>query len=501
MVKEIVIGSTLALFALLVWWGIDVTPIVLLGGLAIFFRFALDMRTGGRGGQTPGRHHAAVADVSFDDIGGQDVAKRELMEALDFVNRPDAAKNLGIRPLRGILLTGPPGTGKTLMAKAAAQYSDAAFFSASGSEFVEMYAGVGSQRIRRLFRDARRTAEKEGKKSAVVFIDEIEVLGGKRGREGGHMEYDQTLNELLVQLDGIGVDEENVTVLVMAATNRPDLLDEALLRPGRIDRTVIVDMPDMEGRLHILRIHTRRRPVDDSVDLNKIAKESYGLSGADLENVVNEAAIFAIRDGRTSITDHDLKEAIEKVMMGEKLERRLRSEERERVAYHEAGHAFISEIVRPGSVTSVTITSRGKALGYMRRSPSDDPYLYTKQELLDEVAIAVAGTCAEQVFFGSRSTGATGDIEQVMKIAAQIIAGGMSSLGVVNMEMVPPKVLHEEMRAIVQERERFVLGQLESFRKDVQRAADLLLEKERLSGGELRDIVGLWDEQMCPAGL
>src|SRR5690606_32290083 len=271
-------------------------------------------------------------------------------------------RKLGIRPLKGILLAGPPGTGKTLLAKAAANYADAAFLAVSGSEFVEVYAGVGAQRVRRLFKQAKAAAVKEGKSCAVIFIDEIEVLGGRRGKHTSHLEYDQTLNELLVQMDGMMSDEGGVRVLVMAATNRPDLLDPALLRPGRFDRTVQVDMPDREGRFHILKIHTRRRPLADDVDLDLLAREMYNFSGAQIESVVNEAAIHAMRAGRDEIRLEDFKEAIEKVMMGERLDRKPRSEELERIAHHEAGHALISELVRPGSVSSITITSRGKAL-------------------------------------------------------------------------------------------------------------------------------------------
>ncbi len=280
--------------------------------------------------------------------------------------------------------------------------------------------------MRRLFQKARVVrAQKEGKSCAVIFIDEIEVLGAKRGRSASHMEYDQTLNELLVQMDGL-TEDDGVRVLVMAATNRPDLLDPALLRPGRFDRTVHVEMPDREGRLHILRIHTRNRPLAADVDLEELAREMYGFSGAEIESAVNEAAIHELRAGRSEIRREDFKEAIEKVMMGERLERKPRPEEQARIAHDEAGHAFISELVRPGSVSSVTVTSRGKALGYMRQAPEDDPYLHTRQDLLDQIACCVAGARAEEVFFGSRSTGCAGDIRQAMTLAQQLVAAGMS---------------------------------------------------------------------------
>lgn len=490
MVKELLLGSGAGLIVLLILWGFDVTPFLLLGGIFLFFRYAFDGKGVGRSKSfTADRGLAIRPNVRFEDIGGQETAKRELMEALQFIEDAESAKALGIRPLKGILLTGPPGTGKTLLAKAAANHADAVFFSASGSEFVEVYAGVGAGRVRRLFAKAREAARKTGKKHAVVFIDEIEVIGGKRGQRSSHLEYDQTLNELLVQMDGVNADT-SVRVLVMAATNRPDLLDPALLRPGRFDRTVQVDLPDREGRLQILKIHAKDRPLADDVSLEGVARETYGFSGAHLESVVNEAAIQAMREGRARITREDFKEAIEKVMMGERLDRKPRAEERERIAHHEAGHALISELVKPGSVSSITITSRGKALGYMRQAPEDDPYLQTKQEILDQIAVCVAGGCAEEIFFGSRSTGSVGDIRQAMDLAAKLVAAGMSNLGLVDPEVLSPKALHDEMQRIVREQEEYVMRQLEACKDQVQEVACILLEQEKISGEAFRKAVG-----------
>ncbi len=490
MVKEVLLGSSAGLLVLLALWGVDITPFLLLAGIFFFFRYVLENKGMSRSltGSSPGVRQAGTK-VRFDDIGGQDSAKRELLEALQFVTDVESVAALGIRPLRGILLAGPPGTGKTLLAKAAANYANAVFFSASGSEFVEVYAGVGAQRVRKLFTKAKESAKRDGKSCAVVFIDEIEVLGAKRGQHSGHMEYDQTLNELLVQMDGIGTDD-TVRVLVMAATNRSDLLDPALLRPGRFDRTVQVDLPDRVGRHHILKIHTRGRPIAASVDLEAVARETYGFSGAHLESTVNEAAIQAMRDGRNEITRDDFKEAVEKVMMGERLDRKPRHEERERIAHHEAAHALISEMVRPCSVSSITITSRGKALGYMRQSPEDDPYLQTKEEILDQIAVCVAGACAEELFFGSRSTGSVGDLRQAMDLAEQLVGAGMSGLGVVDPDVISPKVLHDEMRSIVTEQERYVTRQLEACRDQVQQVAFLLLEREKITGEQFREVVG-----------
>ena len=284
------------------------------------------------------------------------------MEALEFVTDAAKCRALGIRPIKGILLTGPPGTGKTLLAKAAANYTNSTFIAASGSNFVEMYAGVGASRVRQLFQRAKEQAKKQGLASAIIFIDEIEVLGGKRGSNSSHLEYDQTLNQLLVCMDGINSEDE-VRILVIAATNRADLMDDALLRPGRFDRIVKVDLPDKAARKHILQIHARGKPLSPEVSLDDIAAETFGFSGAHLESLLNEAAIGAMRRNMEVITAEHIKDAIEKVMLGEKLPRRPRPSELKRIAHHEIGHALIRELLQPGSVSSVTITSRGSALG------------------------------------------------------------------------------------------------------------------------------------------
>lgn len=492
MVKEVLIGLAAAVFVFLVLQGVDVVPFLLIGGFILLLRFMIEQREQGKRFElvNVGSERRESTGVTFADIGGQEVAKREFLEALDFLKDRKSVQKLGIRPLKGILLAGPPGTGKTLLAKAAASYVDAVFISTSGSQFVEMYAGVGAQRIRKLFRQAREMAQKQEKPYAIIFIDEIEVLGGKRGKHTSHLEYDQTLNELLVQMDGMASQSSGVQILVVAATNRPDLLDSALLRPGRFDRTVYVELPDREGRRHILNIHTRGRPLADDVDLDMLAQETYGFSGAHLESLVNEAAILALREKKDRIELQHFKEAVEKVMMGEKLDRKPRQEERERIAYHEAGHALLSEVVRPGSVSSITITSRGKALGYMRQAPENDPYLYTKDEMLDQIAVCLAGAVAEEVFFGSRSTGSIGDFEQAVDIAERLISAGMSDLGIINPETIGAQRLHAQVQRILREQEHFVQRQIEACRDKLQTAACLLLERERLSGDEFREIIG-----------
>lgn len=492
MIKELLIGVGTALTIFAVMQGIDVTPYLVLGVVAVMFRMMLDGKGLNRrfevlGGGAPAN---VTTTVSFSDIGGQEVAKREFMEALELILQPEKAAKLGIRPLKGILLSGPPGTGKTLLAKAAANFTDSAFIAASGSQFVEMYAGVGAQRIRKIFRDARALAEKQGKSSAIIFIDEIEVLGGKRGQHSSHLEYDQTLNELLVQMDGISTGNEKRQILVVAATNRPDLLDSALLRPGRFDRTVKVDLPDKEGRLHILRIHTRKRPLAADVNLENLARDTYGFSGAHLEAVINEAAIMAMRDNREEISAADLREAVDKVLMGEKLDRRPTPEERQRIAYHEAGHALISEMVRPGSVSTVTVTPRGMAMGYMRQSPDADRYLYTKQDLLDQIAVCLGGAVSEEVCLGSRSTGASGDFEQALNLAERLIGAGLSDLGVVDTDTVSQQMMHDEVRKLISTQEEYVRQQILVCRDKLQEVALQLLHDEKISGDDFRAILG-----------
>ncbi|MGE5552656.1 MAG: AAA family ATPase [Betaproteobacteria bacterium] len=490
--KESLLGGGLALLVFLVSRGVDVTALVILG--AAFFLLRL-MAGDGKGlpglsasrqfGVVAAPGQAALSSVHFDDVGGQEVAKREFVEALDFIREADRVSQMGIRPLKGILLAGPPGTGKTLLAKAAANYTDSVFVAASGSEFVEMYAGVGAQRVRQLFQKARHLAQQSGKRNAIVFIDEIDVLGGRRGQPASHHEYDQTLNQLLVEMDGVS-SGDTVRVLLVAATNRLDILDPALLRPGRFDRVVKVDLPDREGRLHILKLHARGKPLAADTDLDAVARETFGFSGAHLESALNEAAILAWRAGRREIAQADLHEAVEKVMMGEKLDRRPGARERERIAYHETGHATVSEVLQPGSVSAVTITSRGQALGYMRQAPRNEQYLYTREELLDQIAVCVAGAAAEEAFFGGRSTGSTSDFQQAIKLAKQVVLGGMSDLGVVDEESLPARLLHETQRSLIEEqveRARRIIG---AHREGIERIVAHLVEHERIDGETFR---------------
>lgn len=488
---ELLAGIGAAVFVLLLRFGVDVSPVLFGAAIIFVLKMILDGRSPmGRRFETIGAAPQTGGDlpqITFEDIGGQEVAKRELVEALSFMKESSLSKKLGIRPLRGILLVGPPGTGKTLMAKAAANYTDSVFLSASGSQFVEMYAGVGAQRVRQLFKKAGTLAEQRGKSSCVVFIDEIDVLGAKRGSHQGHMEYDQTLNELLTQLDGIDT-AQRVQTLVVAATNRADILDPALLRPGRFDRIVRVDLPDKEGRLRILEIHAKDKPLADDVDLEQVARETYGFSGAHLENVLNEAAIQALRRRSPEITGHDIREAIEKVMLGEKLDRRPTMEERKRIAYHEAGHALVAEWNRHGAVASITINSRGSALGYIRQSPSDDQYLRTRDELLGEINVCTAGALSEELFFGQRSTGAIGDIKQATEIAKQMVYAGLSPLGIVSADL-PHELLHKAVTDIIRQQEEIVRTYLLQHQKELEAAAEHLLQYDSISGDQLRNFL------------
>jgi len=486
--KELVLGGGCALVVLALLFGWE--PSLLILPLSVVTLGA--MLTGTRGGFTARLKPAklgTVADsgvppVTFSDIGGQDMAKRELLEALTFLKESRRSRQLGIRPLKGVLLVGPPGTGKTLMAKAAANYTASVFLAVSGSQFVQMYAGVGASRVRQLFSQARAQAEREKKSSAIIFIDEIDVLGAKRGTNASHLEYDQTLNELLTQMDGVESGQD-VQILVVGATNRMDLLDPALLRPGRFDRIVQVDLPDKAGRLHILGIHAANKPLAEDVSLEQIAAETHGFSGAHLESLLNEAAIAALRAGRGVITQGDLREAVEKVMLGEKSNRLLSAEERERVAYHEVGHAVLSELVRPGSVASITIVSRNRALGFIRQASQDDQYLYTRDQLLQAIQVCLAGAVMEELIFGQRSTGAANDIEQAVDLARRMVFAGLSPLGVVGSDL-PAAVLNKTIAGIIREQEERTREILRGRVAEVKEITAHLLREETMGGDEFR---------------
>lgn len=485
MLKDIFLGSAIALILFLGITGYEVFPFLLLGGMVLLFYYLVDKKGILR---TQFLDYASKTDIDFSQIGGQETAKQELKEALDFIIYSEKAEELGIRFLKGILLTGPPGTGKTLLAKAAANYTDAVYLAASGSEFIEMYAGVGAQRVRKLFQQARDAARKQNKNRAVIFIDEIEVLGGKRGSHTSHLEYDQTLNQLLVEMDGIK-SEDDMRILVIGATNRADMLDEALLRPGRFDRQVKVPLPSKEGRKEILEIHCRNKPLADDVDLEKVARDTFGFSGAHLESVVNEAAILAFRQKMRKITQAHLQEAVDKVMLGEKLDCKPTREEIRRIAIHETGHALISELAEPGSVSHLTITSRGNALGYMRQSPKDDRYLYTRKQLEQQIQVSVAGAEAEKLLLGDSSTGAGNDYQQAVQIAHQIINSGLSRLGVIDKSSISKDKVHEVLNEIITEQAQLVRAKLKEYRAILVQVSEQLVTKEHVSGDDLRQFL------------
>nr|MBA2276092.1 ATP-dependent zinc metalloprotease FtsH [Chloroflexota bacterium] len=356
------------------------------------------------------------------DVAGVDEAKTELQEVVEFLKYPEKFNSLGARIPRGVLLVGPPGTGKTLLARAVAGEAGVPFFSISGSEFVEMFVGVGASRVRDLFDQAKRNSP------CIVFVDEIDAVGRQRGAGlgGSHDEREQTLNQILVEMDGF---ETNTGVIVVAATNRPDVLDPALLRPGRFDRQVILDRPDMKGRLEILRVHSKGKPLDKSVDLQNVARKSPGFSGADLANLVNEAAILAARRNKKVITTPEFGEALERVVAGPERKSRVISDaEKAIIAYHEGGHAMVQRILpKCDPVAKVSIISRGMALGYTMGLPMEDRYLQSKAEFEDKIAGMLGGNAAERLIFGDTTTGSSNDIEKATNVARRMVTEfGMS---------------------------------------------------------------------------
>ncbi len=381
-------------------------------------------------GKSPARLVAESTGVTFADVAGCDEAKYELQEIVDFLKHPDRYRQLGAKIPKGVLLSGPPGTGKTLLARAVAGEARVPFFSMSGSDFVEMFVGVGAARVRDLFQQAKAQAP------CIIFIDELDAIGRQRGVHVGAVndEREQTLNQLLVEMDGF---DPNAGVIILAATNRPDVLDRALLRPGRFDRQVVVDAPDLNGREAILKIHTRGKPLADDVNLRKIAQATPGFSGADLANAMNEAALLAARRRSPRITQHDLEEAVEKVVAGpERKSRRLLEEEKKRVAYHEVGHALVAAYSKYADpVHKISIVPRGRAaLGYTLQLPADDQFLLSRSALIDRIKGLLGGRSAEEVVFNEVSTGAENDLDRATALARQMVClyGMSESVGLMH---------------------------------------------------------------------
>ncbi|ASN03720.1 ATP-dependent zinc metalloprotease FtsH [Virgibacillus necropolis] len=401
-------------------------PFLIIG---LFFFFILSQSQGGGGGRVMnfGKSKAKMFSedkkkVRFKDVAGADEEKQELVEVVDFLKDPRKFSAVGARIPKGVLLVGPPGTGKTLLARAVAGEAGKPFFSISGSDFVEMFVGVGASRVRDLFENAKKNAP------CIIFIDEIDAVGRQRGAGlgGGHDEREQTLNQLLVEMDGFGVNEG---IIIIAATNRPDILDPALLRPGRFDRQITVERPDVKGRQEVLAVHSKDKPIDDSVDLKTIAMRTPGFSGADLENLLNEAALVAARSSKTTIDMLDVDEAIDRVIAGpQKKGKVISKKERNIVAYHESGHTIIGMVLDDADmVHKVTIVPRGQAGGYAVMLPREDRYFMTKPELLDKITGLLGGRVAEEVIFGEVSTGASNDFQRATAIARKMITEyGMS---------------------------------------------------------------------------
>jgi len=396
--------------------------------------------------------------VTFQDVAGVDEAKTELQEVVEFLKYPEKFNSLGARIPRGVLLVGPPGTGKTLLARAVAGEAGVPFFSISGSEFVEMFVGVGASRVRDLFDQAKRNSP------CIVFVDEIDAVGRQRGAGlgGSHDEREQTLNQILVEMDGF---DTNTNVIVVAATNRPDVLDPALLRPGRFDRQVILDRPDMRGRLEILNVHVKGKPLDKTVDLQLIAKTSPGFSGADLANLVNEAAILAARRNKKVISTGDFSEALERVVAGPERKSRIISDaEKQIIAYHEGGHAVVQRILpKCDPVAKVSIISRGLALGYTMGLPTEDRYLQSKSEFEDKIAGMLGGNAAEKLIFGDTTTGASNDIEKATTLSRRMVTEfGMS-------EKLGPLAFGKRDELVFLGRE---IGEQRNYSDDVARQID-----------------------------
>ena len=410
------------------WLGLLLTgllPLIVIGGF-IFFMMRQAQGTNNQAlsfGKSRARMFLGNKTVvTFNDVAGVDEAKMELQEVVEFLKFPEKFNSLGARIPRGVLLVGPPGTGKTLMARAVAGEAGVPFFSISGSEFVEMFVGVGASRVRDLFDQAKRNSP------CIVFVDEIDAVGRQRGAGlgGSHDEREQTLNQILVEMDGF---DTNTNVIVVAATNRPDVLDPALLRPGRFDRQVILDRPDMRGRTEILRVHTKGKPLDKGVEVEGVARQSPGFSGADLANLVNEAAILAARRNKKVIGMSEFQEALERIVAGpERRSRVISDAEKAIIAYHEGGHAVVQRILpKCDPVQKVTIISRGMALGYTMALPTEDRYLQSKTEFEDKIAGLLGGNVAERLIFGDTTTGSSNDIEKATNLARRMVTEfGMS---------------------------------------------------------------------------
>ena len=495
------------------WWtNLLMTMLPVAVVVAAFFFLMQQSQSGGNRVMQFGRSRARIygADdkrrVTFAEVAGCDEVKEELQEIVDYLKYPKRYLEMGARIPKGVLVMGAPGTGKTLVARAVAGEAGVPFFSISGSDFVEMFVGVGASRVRDLFDQAKKNSP------AIVFIDEIDAVGRQRGAGygGGHDEREQTLNQLLVEMDGFSVNEG---IIVMAATNRPDVLDPALLRPGRFDRHVVIDRPDIRGREEILAVHARAKPLERDVDFSLLARRTPGMTGADLENVMNEASLLAARRRKKKISMQELTEAIDRVMAGPERKSRVISEKEKRIiAYHEAAHALVARLTPNAEpVRKVSIIPRGAALGYVLQLPLEDRYLITKPEILVRITVALAGRAAEEVVFDELSSGAHDDLDKATRLARKMITEfGMSEeLGPLTFgqkydspflgrDMTRDRDYSEEVAAAIDREVRAVIHEcytramdlLQKHRDRLDQVADALLERETLEDEYLEEVLG-----------
>ncbi len=499
---------------------VNLFPFLLLIGLG--YVFLSRMRSQGQGLFSVGKSQARLYDreqpekerTTFDDVAGAKGPKRELREIVDYLKKPEQVQRLGGETPKGVLLVGPPGTGKTLLARAVAGEADVPFFSITGSDFMEMFVGVGASRVRDLFKEAKKSGP------SIIFIDELDSIGRRRGAGlgGGHDEREQTLNQLLSELDGF---EPTQSVIVMAATNRPDILDPALLRPGRFDRRITVNLPTIESREEILKIHARNKPLADDIDLEQIAQGAAGFSGADLENMLNEAALLAARKDKEVIESEDIEEARDKILMG--LEREglaLSDKECELIAYHEAGHAVVAAVLpNADPIHKVSIIPRGQAMGVTQQLPEKEKYIYPRDYMLDRLAVMMGGRAAEDLVLNTATSGAENDLIQATQLARRMVLNwGMSErLGRVawggehrqvflgeeiaqrrEYSESTAREIDEEVRTILEEAYDRATNTLESYRDGLMRLAESLQEREEIPGKEVLELVGVEKEQTAP---
>ncbi len=495
---------------------ISVLPTVLMIAIIVYFMNQMQGQNGRalNFGRTKAKtEEGNRPDVKFDDVAGIDEVVEELKEVRDFLAEPERFQKMGAKIPRGVLLMGPPGTGKTLLAKAVAGEAGVPFFSISGSDFVEMFVGVGASRVRDLFKQAKDAAP------SIIFIDEIDAVGRQRGAGlgGGHDEREQTLNQLLVEMDGF---EDNAAVILIAATNRPDILDPALLRPGRFDRQITVDRPDVKGREQILRVHSENKPLEPGIDFKALAKLTPGFTGADLANLMNEAALLAARRHKSAISMLEIEEAMERVVAGpEKKSRVMTERERRTIAYHECGHALVGHVLENSDpVHKISIISRGRALGYTLQLPEEDHFLETRDGMLDQIAVLLGGRTAEELFCDEITTGASNDLERATKIAREMVTRyGMSEeLGAQvfgeaqhevflgrdwanhnDLAVETAKRIDDEVERIMREGHTRARTVLDERRPQMETMATVLLERETVEGEVVQALLDdTWDEYL-----